>query len=795
MGIVALNFILKKSAVLLILLGLATAPCIWTLFQTEFSPSIIESFVNDRQDYLDAMAVEELFTGNPDALLWLATDEKDLLFTAEKLIAIRKAAREIEKLEEVERVVAIPDLARPPQMQRGVRGTTQKIIANAKLKQGQIPTQLPRLTSILPRNNRVSDNELASIKERLLGQPEIVGQFLSKDGTAQVMLIELADPYDIPPFRQATLINEIVELATLQGLGESGVYCSGLVALQAYAYEQIGNVLVTLLPIGGLLISLTVLYIFRRIEVVLLTLFIAAISICWGIALGLMVYGKFSVLLAAVPLMVLVISTADVIHLVSSYTAEIKQNRSHDQALRRTFIHVGGACVLTSITTFVGFASLLLVPSTTIRQFGFSAAAGVASALLLSVLLVPLFLDVLARRGRPLSTSRGSTRITGLIAKACLEVSLRFPVLVIVLFSCLLVVSGYIASQISLDPDLTKRFSKNHPITLSTEFFENSFGGINSVEIVLKGEPDQLLSANVFEDMQSFEDQCLDTGFITSVLTLRRPVSEFLSALDFKNPDGLPLSDLHAKATVGYLERVNPDAIGGLITQDHTRLRMLARIEETSYMEMLKLSDQVENIARECFGGEFEIAQKGSAPLVGKAVGEIIRGHMQGFIICFTVIFFLIAFGLKSMKLGCLSVIPNLTPLLFLGGLVGWFSSKVDSDILAVATMGLGLAVDDTIHFLSRFKIACSESNSLKEALSKAMDHTGLAIIRTTLVLSIGFIPFAFSGYWSIKMLGTYLVLVLFSAVLADLVFLPAITLVAYRKAKNIFGDANPRVE
>ena len=169
---------------------------------------------------------------------------------------------------------------------------------------------------------------------------------------------------------------------------------------------------------------------------------------------------------------------------------------------------------------------------------------------------------------------------------------------VIVVFSCLLVVCGHIASQISLDPDLTKRFSKNHPITLSTEFFENSFGGINSVEIVLKGEPEQLLSANVFVGMQSFEDRCLETGFVTSVLTLGRPVSEFLSSIDFKNPSGLPLSDLHAKATVGYLEKVNPDAIGGLITQDHTRLRMLARIEETSYMEMLNLSNQVENIAR-----------------------------------------------------------------------------------------------------------------------------------------------------------------------------------------------------
>ena len=787
MGSVALNLILKKSRLLLALIALATAPCVWTLLNAEFSPSIIESFVNDRQDYLDAMAVEELFTGNPDALLWVASDEGDSLFTVEKQVAIRQAARAISALEEVERVVALPDLARPPQMQRGVRGTTQKIVANAQLKKGKIPKQLPRLSRVLPGNNTASERDLLLVKDRLLQQPEIVHQFLSEDGTSHVMLVELSNPYDIPPFRQASLVQEIVELAKSEGLGDQGLYCSGLVALQAYAYQQIGKVLWTLLPLGGFLISVTVLYIFRRIEVVWLTLFIAVISICWGIALGLIVYGKFSVLLAAVPLMVLVISTADVIHLVSSYTAEVKQKQSHENALRRTFIHVGGACVLTSITTFVGFASLMLVPSTTIRQFGFSAAAGVASALLLSVLLVPLFLNWLAKRGRPLAASKGSTRITGFIANACLTLSLKFPIPVILVFSVLLAGSGYVASQISLDPDLTKRFPKSHPITLSTEFFEEKFGGINSVEIVIKGKPDELLTKQTFEGMERFKQECLETGFVTGVVTLAVPVAEFLSSLDFRNPEGIPYSDEHAFATVGYLEKFKPQIIRGLITQDRTQLRLLARIEETSYMEILTLSNQVESIAKKSFGEDFEIAQKGSAPLVGNAVGEIIRGHMQGFVICFTVIFFLIAFGLRSFKLGCLSVIPNLTPLLFLGGLVGWFSDKVDSDILAVATMGLGLAVDDTIHFLSRFKIACRESSSIKEALSKAMDHTGLAIIRTTLVLSIGFLPFAFSGYWSIKMLGTYLVLVLFSAVLADLVFLPAITLVVYKKATGLF--------
>ncbi|MEM8732919.1 MAG: MMPL family transporter, partial [Planctomycetota bacterium] len=138
-------------------------------------------------------------------------------------------------------------------------------------------------------------------------------------------------------------------------------------------------------------------------------------------------------------------------------------------------------------------------------------------------------------------------------------------------------------------------------------------------------------------------------------------------------------------------------------------------------------------------------------------------------------------FGLRSFRLAWVSALPNLTPLMLLGGLVAYFHEVADSDLLAVGTLGLGLAVDDTIHFLSRFKIELRSGKSIAEALQGSMNHTGLAIIRTTLILSLGFFPFAFAEYWSINMLGTYLIAVLFAALLADLLLLPAIITLVYR--------------
>ncbi|MEM7473385.1 MAG: MMPL family transporter [Planctomycetota bacterium] len=753
------------------------------LTKAEFSPSIVESFVDNPEDSVRAQAMEDLFPGNPDSLVWIATTEVEL-FNFETLFAIRKTAHEIQKLDSVRSVVALPNLSRPSSLSAGLSGTMAKAMLNAQLKKGKAPDTTPKSIPILPVRSKPSTEELRKLGESLLESKSQVSALLSKDLKSQIMLIELAKQV-MQPSDQVQLIEDLERIVQDNNLGQKGYYCSGLVPLQAYGFQEIYDVLWILLPLGILFISLAVFWVFRRIEVILITLLIAAISMAWGISLGILLFGKVSVLMAAVPLMVLVISTADVIHLISSYTAERNAGVEHQAAIAKTFFEVGGACVLTSITTFVGFISLMFVPANTIRQFGFSTAAGVASALLLSVVLVPIFLDLLYRLGRPVTAFASASRFTSNIAFACLRVGCARPKITLLIFIVGLGLCTYAAKDLHMDPDLTTRFRSNHPITKSTAFFHSHFGGINSAEILLRGEPEDLLTPETFAKLEEFKGWCEQKYGSENVASIDALVQLFLSQLDYKNPEGVPLSPEHAGATVQYLRNIAPDLVNSLVTPDGRNLRVLIRIEETSYLAMTEVSDAMVEKAESLFPKEIEVIQKGSAPVVGRAVREIIRGHMQGFVFCFTTIFFLIAFGLRSLTMASISALPNLTPLLLIGGLITVFREVADSDLLAVATLGLGLAVDDTIHFLSRFNIEWKSGKSLEESLRLSMEHTGLAIIRTTLILSVGFVPLAFSTYLSINMLGTYLIVVLLAAVLADLVLLPAIIQMVFAKKTN----------
>ncbi len=762
------------------------------LTRAEFATSVVESFVNSREDYLVAMEQERKFVANPDSLVWLGIDEGDQLFSNRTLGAIAKTADELRKLEYVKRVICLTDLDVPGSSAGPMRSVASKAVLNAKLKAGDTPAeakeQLNRDRSIgryqsqlAARGQDFTSAQLERLRGELRSQSPIARKIIAESLSSHVMLLELIETENLPPPKQIRITEEIQEIARRNGLGKQGVYLAGIVPMQGFAFEQINLVLRSYLPLGGVFIAISVLIVFRRLAVIVFTLLLAMIAISWGIGLGIAAYGKFSVLMAAVPLMVLVISTADVIHLLSSYTAERASGVEHRLALERMFKQVGGACVLTSLTTFVGFASLVFVPSNTIRQFGFSAAAGVASALLLSVVLIPIFLQWLYDRGKPIAGSTIASNSTDWIADGCLRAALRAPWSIVFLFVALLSLCGWASSRLALDPDLTKRFAADHLATRSTQFFIDQFGGVNQIEFLLTASDNTLLAPETLAQMQVFAELCRLDSDVSQVVSIADAITGVLKQIDFENTSGLPESVRHARATLELLAARDREGVASLITDQRTETRLLIQVRSTSYMQLLETSQRLGKLASSVFAENIDVVEKGSAPLVGRAVLEIIRGHLQGFLFCFSTIVLLIIVGTRSIQLGVLSILPNLTPLLILGGLVALSYLRVDSDILAVATLGLGLAVDDTIHFMSRFKIEMQHSGSVNESLRRTMRHTGVAIIRTTVILSVGFLPFAFSGYWSINMLGTYLVAVLFAALLADLLLLPALLQLFYR--------------
>ncbi len=771
---------------ILLILLVSVAPCLWVLSQARLGSSAVESFVENEekfQQYLDEVG---LFDSDVDAFLFFSTDEGDQLFTAKKLNAIRSAASQIRKRDDVATVLALPDF---PATQIGHRKSAREIaqlsLLRDSLKRGTVPkTYRRRKRLVWPRSpERQEKIDMAELKKSVTNDPRFRQLVVSADGESHLLAIGLKDIYNLDAPKQLAALREIETILRDQGLGKNGLYIMGLPALQSFNQEQIETALFIYLPAGAVIVSLFIYLIFRRLTIVALILLIAAVANVWGIGIAIWIFGKFTILLVAVPLMVLVISTSDVIHLIAAYMSDREQGYDNQHAIGRMVSDVGGACVLTSLTTFLSFISLVLVPSQTMQQFGFGTAIGVGGALLLSITLTPICVYLFPLENRASSDDRGNGWVSNQIEKIVnFTVSFvqRFHFAIVAFALIVIGIAVGLAPRLELDPDLVGRFNKNHINRKSAEFFNNKFSGIHTVEIRLTGQPDDLYSPDSIRAMVELEQQLKQHEGVANVFSPATLFTEFDREIGLRTADGLPESSTHAIGVIDFIRKQSPRDVRRLVADDNKMTRILVRLNVTPLMKQFKISERLEAVARDKLDQKIDVRLAGSTPIFGQAVKEIVRGHYNGFALCSAVILISIIIALRSLRLGLLAVIPNLMPLAVLL-LILISGGRSDTDILAVATLSIGLAVDNTIHFLHRYQIESLNAENTIAAIRQTLRYTGRAIIQATVVLSVGFLPFAFSVYSSLNMLGRHLVIVLVVALLSDLFILPSLILVIRR--------------
>jgi predicted RND superfamily exporter protein len=616
--------------------------------------------------------------------------------------------------------------------------------------------------------------DLQAVKSEVPEDP-IARGLISVDLTAQTMLVWLADSSDLLNKPQSGIRQRIEAILHKHGLGQEGIYSAGTLIIQDWMFVEVIRAFIVVLPLVALIICVFVQWIFHRLSYVLLTLVIASTAIVWSLGATAFIFGEITLLVIATPALIVVISTADTIHLISAYVTELRHGLPSDQAARKVFRQVGGACVLTSATTFVGFLSLMVVPATTLRHMALACAIGVASALLLALTLVPMALTVL--KPPPVAYGQPSRLNRWLAAglDVCRRCSLSYPRSVVAAHAAIMLAAALAALGLEHDADLPARFPRSHPLRQSIDFFNNEMFGTSTIEVIVRTEPEDLLSSETVAAIAELDRRLRElpeVRDVSSIVSLFRLVDRFIG-LD--TPSGLPETTASATACVGLAEGINVGAANSIIARDAGLTRVAVQVAPTRVLKVLEFGERIKGVAEQCLPPGAEVELSGYYPVVGNAVREIIKSQVRGFAICFFCVMAVVTIGIRSVRLGLLAVLPNLFPLVLLGGILALTFDVVDSDLIGVAIVSFGLAVDDTIHFLHRYDIEAANAPNRALALGQTFQYTGSAIVRTTVILGFGLMPFALSDYFSIWILGTYLVFVLVCAVLGDLLLLPAL--------------------
>jgi len=478
------------------------------------------------------------------------------------------------------------------------------------------------------------------------------------------------------------------------------------------------------------------------------------------------------------PVVILIVGSSDVIHLYSAYLIELEQGRDKRDAIVRACSDVGTACLYTSITTLIGFVGMSFVPTPVFRQLGIILGAGVAFTLVIAVFLVPVLQSLLPQ---PRAWRVGATSTVHGIFDRCFAgmagLAERRARLVVFGFAVATATAVWGLSELHIETRMVDRLDEDNRVSQDQRWFREHFSAVNMLQLhVDTGKPGGLMSPQVIDGMATLTaeleaDPLVDT--VDSLVDLHELVHEQLrpEGDDSLRPDS---REAYAQYTLLY-EMGGGEGLNRLMDFDRQSTMMMVRLHSEAVRAGAELGDRAALRAEEILGSEATASPTGALYLVGGWLDELLAGQKRGLLFTFLLVGLMMCISLRSVRAGLWSMLPNMLPLLLLGGTIGLLQDETDSDTLIMAMLAIGIGVDDTIHFLMRYRIEVQRGLSRSDAIKATFDFAGRGIIMTTVVLTIGFMPLAFTDYYSTMIMGTMLPYTLFMAVLADLLLVPAL--------------------
>lgn len=535
------------------------------------------------------------------------------------------------------------------------------------------------------------------------------------------------------------------------------------------------------IPIMGLLYALLLGALFRRPAGVVLPL--ATVGYALLCLLGLMAAtgAHINIINNVLPSLIFVIAASDSIHMLQRDAEASELGAvSREESVVAMMRHTGAACLLTSVTTAIGFFSLITADTQLLREFSWQAGVGVLFAFAVTVTLLPTLLPSLRPvRRRVRDTPDEPFERLGRFVLARPRAMLLFGAL-------LAAGSVAAASQVKVDAFLFDVFGDPPPVRVATSEVEEHLGGVLPIEISLEGppgafaDPDRYASVAAVQRLAAAQPGVLSTQSYVDYHQAARA----LLLSDPSQRDVMP----DTREQVQQLQMLlapGPDELEGVrrFVDDEMRYaRLLVRVEDAGGRAQLALAERLEAELERRFGEDPDVSYRltGDAYVASVALESLVGELGGSLLLAFVVIFGVLTLVFRSLKLGLISIVPNALPLLIAAGYMGLAGIPLDLTTTTTFAIGLGLAVDDTIHFVARFREEQAQGKSTHEALLATYGGAGRAIVFTSALLFFGIGVLLVSSFAPTQTFATLMMLTVSAAVVADLVVLPPLLLLVY---------------
>lgn len=627
----------------------------------------------------------------------------------------------------------------------------------------------------------LNEEKISKIKKVVLNEPALVKRLVSEDGRMTAVNITVQLPEKNQNQEVADVYSHVAALTEKLAAEHPTVQfkLAGVIALNNAFTAEAQHDASLLVP----MMFVTIVVILALMLRSALAAFAVVIIIILTITSTLGLAGWAGVFLSTatvnVPTLVMTLAVADSVHLIASTQFLMRQGHAKPEAIRQAMLLNAMPVFITSATTAIGFVTLNFSEVPILRDFGNMVAVGVMIAWLLTILLLPSLLALL-----PISSGHDSKDFSGMDALA--EFVIRRPGPILIGTVVLTLLGGYLTMQNRINDEAVKYFSQNTEYRQAVDLMEERLGGVSLMDFAIETGVESGVNEPAFiAAIDAFGDYLQSLPEVKHVSRISDTYKRLNKSMHGDDPAyyRLPESQELAAQYLLMYEMSLPFGLdlSNQLDLDKSATKVGITMQNLGSKEMTAIEAKALSWFQQQYP-QYQIEASSTALMFAHIGERNMASMMQSLPLAAVLISALLMLSLRSWKLGTISLLPNMVPALLGFGVWQLLSGEINLGLSVVASMSLGIIVDDTVHFLAKYQHARQEGRSAEDAVRYAFHSVGWALVVTTVVLVIGFSVLLLSDFRLNSDMGLLTGIILLIALIVDFLFLPAVLLKLDRK-------------
>ena len=555
--------------------------------------------------------------------------------------------------------------------------------------------------------------------------------------------------------------------------------------------------------VGGALAitALIFFFFFRSFRATFITLFVVIVGVVWAFGfIGWFGY-EITVLSALIPPLIIVIGVPNAVFLINKYQQEIKKHGQQAKALQRVITKIGNATLMTNITTASGFATFVFVDSKLLREFGILASVNIISIFILALLIVPVlysFMPLPKKKHLSHLETKWIENVVNWMEKMVKHhrITVYFATVLIIIISIIGVYKIRVSGSLIEDMPKSMEFYKD------IKFFEQEFGGIMPLEILIDTKKDKgVMKLSVLKKMDKINEAIEMFPELSKPISVVNLVKYSKQAYYKGNPKYYQLPTGQEQSYIfAYTKNSNSDAsmLKTFVDSTGRYARITTFMKDIGTDKMDVIQKRLKAVIDKEFPSEkYSVSITGKALVFIKGTNFLITNLVISLSLAILLIALFMAWMFRSPQMILISLIPNILPLLITAGLMGYFNIPIKPSTILVFSIAFGISVDDTIHFLAKYRQELLANKwKVKPSVYAALKETGVSMFYTSIVLFFGFLVFTLSSFGGTIALGGLVSVTLLLAMVSNLILLPSLLLTFEKKIANkkVFKEPSMRI-